>query len=155
MTNINLRAYCLSFDRSLPRLNFLRATDWGAPTVIRRPGALSPLTTSTAGVGRQTTPGSCPENGQESPIELPVFWGNRGRIEKQMENAQQNLAWLTASEAAQYLKVEPRTLMLWARQGKVKGFTLSGTRRHVWRFQRGDLDAMLTSPSVATNGRIQ
>jgi len=72
-----------------------------------------------------------------------------------MELFQQNSAWLTATEAARYLKVEPRTLMLWARQGKVKGFTLSGTRRHVWRFQQRDLDAMLTSPSVATNGRIQ
>jgi excisionase family DNA binding protein len=62
---------------------------------------------------------------------------------------QQNSAWLTASEAAQYLKVEPRTLLLWARQGKVKGFTLSGTRRHVWRFRHVDLDGMLTEPSVA------
>jgi excisionase family DNA binding protein len=64
-------------------------------------------------------------------------------------NQRQNSAWLTASEAAQYLKVEPRTLLLWARQGKVKGFTLSGTRRHVWRFRHVDLDGMLTEPSVA------
>ena len=70
-----------------------------------------------------------------------------------MEN--QNSHWLTAKEAAGYLKVEPRTVLLWARQGKLKGFALSGTKRHVWRFQHIDLDAMLTSPSVATNGRIQ
>jgi excisionase family DNA binding protein len=62
---------------------------------------------------------------------------------------QQNSAWLTAGEAAQYLKVEPRTLLLWARQGKVKAFALSGTRRHVWRFRHVDLDGMLTEPSVA------
>jgi excisionase family DNA binding protein len=70
-----------------------------------------------------------------------------------MEN--QNSNWLTAKEAAGYLKVEPRTVLLWVRQGKLKGFTLSGTKRHVWRFLHVDLDAMLTSPSVAMNGRIQ
>jgi len=33
--------------------------------------------------------------------------------------------WLTAAEAAQYLKVKVRTLLLWVRQGKVKAFALS------------------------------
>jgi len=70
-----------------------------------------------------------------------------------MENQQSN--WLTAAEAASYLHIKPATLLLWARQGKLKGYTLSGTLRHVWRFQTIDLDAMLASPSVATNGRIQ
>lgn len=49
--------------------------------------------------------------------------------------------WLTAAEAAQYLKIRVRTLLLWVRQGKVKGYALSGIRRHVWRFRREDLDA--------------
>ncbi len=62
-------------------------------------------------------------------------------------------AWLTAAEAAAYLKVEPRTLLSWVRQGKVRGYSLSGTRRHVWRFRPTDLDAMLTAPSVAVNRR--
>jgi excisionase family DNA binding protein len=62
--------------------------------------------------------------------------------------------WLTATEAAAYLKVKPRTLLLWVRQGKVKAFPLSGTRRHVWRFRRVDLDAMLTGPAVLNEGRI-
>jgi len=66
---------------------------------------------------------------------------------------QQNSAWLTATEGARYLKVEPRTLLLWARQGKVKGFILSGTKRHVWRFRHIDLDGMLTGPSVALKNR--
>lgn len=35
-----------------------------------------------------------------------------------------------------------------ARQGKVKAYPLSGTRRHVWRFRQSDLDAMLIAPSV-------
>ena len=64
--------------------------------------------------------------------------------------------WLTAAEAAQYLRVEPRTLLMWARQGKVKGYILSGTRRVTWRFRTGDLDATMSPPSVALkNGRIQ
>lgn len=55
--------------------------------------------------------------------------------------------WLTAAEAAQYLRIRTRTLMLWARQGKVKGYVLSGTRRHVWRFHREDLDAAFFQPA--------
>jgi excisionase family DNA binding protein len=70
-----------------------------------------------------------------------------------MEN--QNLHWLTANEAASYLNIKPATLLMWARQGKVKGFTLSGTRRHVWRFQTVDLDATLTAPSIAHMEKIQ
>ena len=55
---------------------------------------------------------------------------------------------LTAAEAAQYLKVRVRTLLLWVRQGKVKAFALSGTKRHVWRFRHSDLDAALLESSV-------
>jgi excisionase family DNA binding protein len=56
--------------------------------------------------------------------------------------------WLTVSEAANYLKVKARTLLVWARQGRVKAFALSGTQRHVWRFRRQDLDAALLESSV-------
>ncbi len=56
--------------------------------------------------------------------------------------------WLTASEAGAYLKVKVRTLLLWVRQGKVKGFALSGTKRRVWRFRRQDLDAALLESAV-------
>lgn len=57
--------------------------------------------------------------------------------------------WMTPERAAKYLSVERRTILLWARQGMVKGHVLSGTRRITWRFLRSDLDAKLTSPSVA------
>jgi len=56
--------------------------------------------------------------------------------------------WLTANEAAAYLKVRPRTLLLWARQGKIPAHRLSGVRRSVWRFLRAELDAMLGSSSA-------
>jgi excisionase family DNA binding protein len=56
--------------------------------------------------------------------------------------------WLTAVEAARYLKVKVRTLLLWVRQGKVKAFALSGTKRRVWRFRRQDLDAALLESDV-------
>lgn len=56
--------------------------------------------------------------------------------------------WLTASEAAAYLRIKVRTLLLWARQGKVKAFALSGTRRRVWRFRKADLDAALRESPV-------
>ena len=56
--------------------------------------------------------------------------------------------WLTAAEAAAYLKVKVRTLLLWVRQGKVKAFALSGTKRRVWRFRQADLDAALLESAV-------
>jgi excisionase family DNA binding protein len=62
--------------------------------------------------------------------------------------------WLTAAEAAKYLRVETRTILGWARHGKVKAYALSGTKRVTWRFLCQDLDAMLQAPSVATNERI-
>jgi len=59
--------------------------------------------------------------------------------------------WLKASEAAAYLKVKPRSLLLWVRQGKVRGYALSGTKRRVWRFKIEDLDASLTGSSVVAS----
>ena len=56
--------------------------------------------------------------------------------------------WLTAAEAAQYLKSKSSgILLLWVRQGKVKGYALSGIRRHVWRFRHEDLDAAFVQPT--------
>jgi excisionase family DNA binding protein len=56
--------------------------------------------------------------------------------------------WLTAREAAAYWKVKVRTLLLWVRQGRVKAFALSGTKRKVWRFRQSDLDAALLESTV-------
>jgi len=56
--------------------------------------------------------------------------------------------WLTAAEAAAYLKVKVRTLLLWVRQGKVKAFALSGIKRRVWRFRQVDLDAVFLEAVV-------
>jgi excisionase family DNA binding protein len=61
--------------------------------------------------------------------------------------------WLTAEEAAAYLKVKSRTILLWAREGRLKGYTLSGLKRHVWRFQQHDLDAMMHAPSALSESR--
>ena len=70
--------------------------------------------------------------------------------------------WLTAAEAAAYLSVKPRSLLLWVRQGKVQAYALSGTQRRVWRFLKADLDAALLSrpvvssdsPAVLTERRV-
>ena len=63
--------------------------------------------------------------------------------------------WLTANEAAAYLKVKPRTILSWAKQGRVPGHPLSGSQRVTWRFLRSELDAMLALPSAAEHGRVQ
>jgi len=53
-----------------------------------------------------------------------------------------------ATEAAQHLRIKTRTLLMWARTGKVKGYVLSGTDRITWRFRVADLDATLLQPVV-------
>ena len=63
--------------------------------------------------------------------------------------------WLTAAEAANYLKVEARTLLTRAREGTIQGYVLSGTHCQTWRFLHVDLDAEPLMPSAApNNGRI-
>jgi excisionase family DNA binding protein len=60
--------------------------------------------------------------------------------------------WLTAAEAAAYLKVKPRSLLLWVRQGKVQAYALAGTQRRVWRFRKEDLDgALLSRPVISSD----
>ena len=58
----------------------------------------------------------------------------------------------TAAEAAAYLKVKPRSLLLSVRQGKIKAYALSGTKRHIWRFRKEDLDAALMKLPVVPSG---
>jgi excisionase family DNA binding protein len=62
--------------------------------------------------------------------------------------------WLTASEAAEYLKVKPRSLLLWTRQEKIKGYILSGAKRRVWRFRKEDLDDFLLSRRMIRSGPL-
>lgn len=59
--------------------------------------------------------------------------------------------WLTTAEAAAYLKIRARTLLVWVREGAVHAYPLHGTKRRVWRFRREDLDAAMgfvTKPAV-------
>ena len=64
--------------------------------------------------------------------------------------------WLTATEAAAYLKVQPRTVTSWAKAGKIPAHPLSGCKRITWRFLKSELDgAMLCSPSAANLGGVQ
>jgi excisionase family DNA binding protein len=60
--------------------------------------------------------------------------------------------WLTAKEAALYLKVQPRTVLAWAKTGVIPAHKLSGTARVTWRFLKSELDAMLNPPSAAGLG---
>ncbi len=60
--------------------------------------------------------------------------------------------WLTAREAAAYLKVAHRTVLEWAKTGRIPSHRLSGTLRVTYRFRAAELDAMLSPPSAAENG---
>ena len=63
--------------------------------------------------------------------------------------------WLTANQAAEYLQVHPRTIIQWARTGRLKGHILSGCQRLTWRFLRSDLDATMMPPSGCLGRRTQ
>ena len=63
--------------------------------------------------------------------------------------------WLTTNEAAEYLKVKPRTLLQWTREKKIPAHKLSGVQRRVWRFLRPELDAMLMPSSAGSAERRQ
>lgn len=56
--------------------------------------------------------------------------------------------WLTAREAAAHLKVSHRTVLLWAKLGRIPAHRLSGTKRTTWRFLASELDAMMAAPIV-------
>ena len=72
------------------------------------------------------------------------------------EQVDMETEWLTANEAAQYLKVKTRTLLQWVRERKIPAHRLSGVRRCVWRFRKHELDAILCSSSAEpAEGRQQ
>jgi excisionase family DNA binding protein len=69
--------------------------------------------------------------------------------EARHDGAIANFEWLDAKEAAEYLKVkDTRTFLRWVREGKFIGYAVSGTKRHIWRFLKRDLDAALLSHPV-------
>lgn len=58
--------------------------------------------------------------------------------------------WLTASEAAAYLRIKPRTVLAWAKAGKIPAHPLSGSKRVTFRFLQSELDAMLLASSAVS-----
>jgi excisionase family DNA binding protein len=66
-----------------------------------------------------------------------------------------DIDWLTANEAAVYLKIKPRTVLKWAKAGVIPAHSLSGQKRVTWRFLKSELDAMLCAPSAAEDRRLQ
>jgi excisionase family DNA binding protein len=64
-----------------------------------------------------------------------------------------NSPWMNAREAAVYLRVAHRTVLEWAKTGRIPAHRLSGTARVTWRFLASELDgAMMAAPSAAKNG---
>jgi excisionase family DNA binding protein len=66
-----------------------------------------------------------------------------------------DIEWLTATEVSRYLKVKPRTILKWAKEGRIPGHPLSGSKRITWRFLKSELDVMLNVPSAAEHRRVQ
>jgi excisionase family DNA binding protein len=84
-------------------------------------------------------------------IDKPNYKNHTSRNEIYMETD-----WLTANEAAEYVKVQPRTVLQWARERRIPAHRLSGILRCVWRFRKDELDAILCSSSAdPAEGRQQ
>ena len=60
--------------------------------------------------------------------------------------------WLTAREAALYVRVAHRTILEWAKTGRIPAHRVRDDRI-TWRFRAEELDsAMMAAPSAAENG---
>jgi excisionase family DNA binding protein len=70
-------------------------------------------------------------------------------------NPSETCEWLTPEEAARHLRVKPRTVLKWAKEGRIPAHSLSGLKRVTWRFLKSELDAMLNVPSAAEDRRLQ
>ena len=53
--------------------------------------------------------------------------------------------WLNAAEAAVYLRVSHRTVLLWAKTKRIPAHKLSGAARITWRFCADELDAFMSN----------
>lgn len=53
--------------------------------------------------------------------------------------------YMTAQEAAKYLRVNHRTLLMWARKQQVPAIPLGGGHRKTWLFSKATLDEHLRS----------
>ena len=53
--------------------------------------------------------------------------------------------YMTAQEAAKYLRVNHRTLLMWARKQQVPAIPLGGAHRKTWLFSKVTLDEHLRS----------
>jgi excisionase family DNA binding protein len=57
--------------------------------------------------------------------------------------------WLTAREAADYLRIATRTLLLYAKSRRIPAHRLSGSQRITYRFRADELDSFLRGKSTA------
>ncbi len=98
----------------------------------------------------------CPQTQTSDPERSSTESVTQGRFDAE------HPTWLTAAEAAQYLNVKVRTILLWARQRRVNAYALTGTQRRFWRFLQADLDSIVIQkklvlsspqPSVLVNER--
>ena len=61
---------------------------------------------------------------------------------------------MSAREAAAYLKVAHRTVLQWAKEGRIPCHKLSGTQRCTWRFRADELDGAIMAAPSAADGEI-
>src|SRR6516165_5279571 len=77
-----------------------------------------------------------------------IHWYKGGEKALTMPSNIANQDWMTATEAALYLRIKRRELLRQVRNGNIPAYALSGTKRRVYRFRREDLDSALLSRPV-------
>jgi excisionase family DNA binding protein len=64
-------------------------------------------------------------------------------------------SFLDSNQAAALLRISPKTLLRWAREGLVPAHPLSGNKRRIWRFLEAELDAWALSRVHSTRDWCQ
>lgn len=79
---------------------------------------------------------------------------DRGRVQPGMGSVDlTHDDYMTSREAAQYLHVNHRTLLEWARQGNIPAIPLGGEKRKTWLFSRTAIDEHLRSIMTSNRSR--
>lgn len=65
-----------------------------------------------------------------------------------------NSPWLNSLEAAQYLRVAHRTVLQWAKAGRIPAHRVSGSAGVTWRFLRSEMCSTPGYRSIASHSRM-
>ena len=69
-----------------------------------------------------------------------------------LSGPQNQIAFIDAKEAAVLLKIHPRTLLRWAREGRIPAHPVAGSKRRTWRFVAAEIDCWAIAQVNSSDG---